>query len=89
MPRVSKNVTKYYDEDIINGWKLMYEYESDNGSTPKEFKVTAEKDGKNATITLGGGNTFVNWNGSPADKEVLVSVLTEFDVIASEFNNAG
>ncbi|QIL41032.1 hypothetical protein G7074_18230 [Pedobacter sp. HDW13] len=85
MRKNAKTVTKNYDTDTVNGWKLSYEYESENGAAPVEIRVTGSKDAGSVFITKTGANTSFNFNGGSTDVAVISSVETEISEILAGY----
>lgn len=81
----TKIVTKYYDQETVNGWVLNYEYESENGAAPAEIRVTSQKESASLYMNKTAGNTGINFNGAGLDSEVVAAVTTAFEEIAAGF----
>lgn len=85
-----KQSVKNYDEQIVNGWALNYEYESVNGSKPSEIRVNGTKDTGSVFITKNNANISISFGGNAQmDAEVLAAVQAEFTAIEASFEVEG
>ncbi|WP_131535451.1 hypothetical protein [Pedobacter nototheniae] len=88
MRKNTKTVTKHYDNDVVNGWNLNYEYESENDALPLEIKVNGTKGTANLSVSKHGTILSVTFNGAEMDNQVMVSINTEIAAILADFTPA-
>jgi hypothetical protein len=82
-----KTVVKNYDVDTVNGWSLNYEYESENGASPAEIRITGNKGQSSVYISKTSTNMSVNFSGAIGfDMEVIMSVNSEIDAVLGSFS---
>jgi hypothetical protein len=81
-----KTVVKNYDVDTVNGWSLNYEYESENGASPAEIRITGNKGQSSVYISKTSTNMSVNFSGAIGfDMDVIMSVNSEINAITDSF----
>lgn len=72
-----KTVTKFYDEDLINGWSVNYQYEAENNAAPTQISVTGMKDGKSFSVVKSENNMSVSFGGGADYDGVLIDGVTK------------
>lgn len=82
-----KTVTKYYDEETINGWAVNYQYEVENGDAPAQISVNGSKEGKAFSINKSAANMNVSFaGGADFDSALVDGVSKEIaKILASNF----
>lgn len=83
---------KTYKVGKIGNWNVNLNYESINGTAPKQVNVDAGKDGNsthffNLTYVKNGGNNFNFNGGAETDIALVTDLLQEIDVIYDSFNS--
>lgn len=82
----SKTVSRFYDNDTVNGWDLKYDYESEDGKKPEEIKVNGSKKNFTVYFTQSASNTTIQFSsGSETDMTLINAINSEIALINSGF----
>ncbi|QNK63942.1 hypothetical protein H7F33_05470 [Pedobacter sp. PAMC26386] len=78
--------TKYYDEMVVNGWDLKFEYETENGTLLPSITVNGVKNQQSTLMIKKDANQQLQtiFNRSDYDNTVVVAVMDEFSAIVVE-----
>lgn len=86
MRKNTKKVTKFYDEQTINGWAVSYQYEAEDGLVPTQISVNGTKDGKAFSIVKTATNSSISFgSGGDIDGILIEGVNKELDKIMADF----